>query len=210
MPLIFCIRMQKGEELLEWRRKLLHLSAGVVLAVLVYHRLIDGFLLMGISFLLLTFFLFLRQFPKRFSWGYTLIGLFEREKFLRDFPGKSAFFFFFGIALTTLLFPRTIATAAILVLAIGDALSCLIGHHFGRIKTPFHPKKHVEGSLIGILCSTLALMLFLPFWPALFGSTIGMIFEFPKWQIGKWQIDDNIIVPLSTGVALIGWEVFVL
>ncbi len=199
--------MKPHEELLEIRRKSIHLLFGVVLAGCIWLRLIDALLLMSASLFLLGFFLLIREFHCKVPWLYSILRLFEREKYIRAFPGKSAICFLFACALSALLFPRDIAVASILILAFGDALSNLIGHHFGKTLTPLHPIKKIEGPLAASLISAIAASFFVPFWPALAASVGAMIMEIPEWKIFGIHIDDNIIIPMTSGLILLllGW-----
>lgn len=194
--------MKPHEEALEFRRKTAHLLVGTLIAALVWTGKLDAFLLFGISFVLLSASYFLKFFHLRFPLVRHFLSFFEREKHITDFPGKSAIFFLLGCSLAVLFFSRDIATASILILAFGDSLSCLFGHYFGQIKTPFHSKKHIEGSLFAILVATFVASFFVNFWAAFLASTVAMILEFPQWKIGRYHADDNIIIPLSSGAVL--------
>lgn len=194
--------MRPQEELLEFRRKTVHLISGTVVASLLYLDVINEIFLIAATFLLFGFFLFLRESRQKSHRFLRLLRLFEREHFMQSFPGKSAICFFLGCALAALFFSTEVAVASILILAFGDAVSNLVGYHFGRITTPFHPHKNIEGPLVAIIVSATVASLFVPFPAALFASLVAMILEFPKWTIFGWHIDDNIIIPVSSGIIL--------
>lgn len=195
--------MKPHEEILEIRRKTVHLLVGVFIAALLWLRYLDSILLLGISFFLLGFFLLFRELHYKTPFIFSLLRLVEREKHIKKFPGKSAICFLFACAITAFIFPRDIAVASILILAFGDATSNLIGHHFGRTTTPLHPIKKIEGPLIAIFIAAFAASFFVPFWYALLAATVAMILEFPEWVIFGVHIDDNLIIPLSSGITLL-------
>ncbi len=195
--------MKQHEELLEIRRKTLHLIIGVCLAGTLWMGFIDALLLLSLTLFLLGFFLVVREFHVQSPVLYRILRLFEREKHIHAFPGKSAICFLFGCTISALLFPRDIAVASILILAFGDALGNLIGHHFGKIKTPFHPKKKIEGPIVATFISAFAASFFVPFFPALIASAGALTLEIPEWRIFGVHIDDNVIIPLTSGFILL-------
>ncbi len=194
--------MQAHEEVLEFRRKTFHLVSGTVIAALLWVGVIDGFLLMGATFLLMGISLLFKGERMRWQFMHWLLHLLEREQFRKKSPGKSAIYFFLGSSLVALFFPVNIAVASILILAFGDSLSCLIGYHFGKIITPLHPKKTIEGPLAAIIISTIVASLFVPFWMALAASSVALILEMPRWVIFGWHVDDNLIIPVVAAIVL--------
>ncbi|QQS59418.1 hypothetical protein IPN35_00820 [Candidatus Peregrinibacteria bacterium] len=198
--------MKKGEELLEIRRKILHLLIGVSVAALLWLNIVDGVFLLAISFLILTFFLLFREHKSSLPIFHRLVSLFERKKHLDNVPGTSAIWFFFGCAVTALFFSRSIAVASIIILAFGDTFSNLVGHHWGRIATIFHPKKKIEGPIAAIFLSTIVAGLFVDFRAAFLASTVAMILEFPNWTFFGRRIDDNLIIPFSAALTLLFCE----
>lgn len=197
-------KMNSHEELLEIRRKTVHLLVGVIIAELLWIGAIDGVLLLAITFFLLGFFLLFREFhKKKNSPLHSLLHLFEREKHIKVFPGKSAVCFLFGCTIAVLAFPKDIAVASILILSFGDSISNLIGHHFGKTTTPLHPIKKIEGPLFAICISAFAASFVVPFWYAFLAATVALILEIPEWKILNFHIDDNLIIPLSSGLVLL-------
>ena len=195
--------MKPHEELLEFRRKTLHLLIGVTIAALLWLRILDAVILLSLAFFLLGFFLFLRELHYKIPFLFTLLRLFEREKHIRTFPGKSAINFLFACALTAALFPRDIAVASIIILAFGDAISNIIGHHLGRTTTPLHPIKKIEGPIVAVCIASYVAGFFVPFHYALLAASVAMILEFPEWVFFGVHIDDNLIIPLSSGFILL-------
>jgi len=68
---------------------------------------------------------------------------FERRKIAIPFAG--AIWYFFSCGLVFFIFPLDIASAACIILSVGDAVSNLVGRTIGKIKTI--GEKTVEGSL---------------------------------------------------------------
>jgi dolichol kinase len=196
--------MQPHEELLELRRKTLHLIIGVVVAALLWVRWVDGIFLLSLAFLTLGVCLFIKENAERHvPLLKRALHVFEREHQIESFPRKSAIFFFFGCATAALLFPRDVAVAAIIILAFGDTISNLVGHHFGRIKTPFHPIKNIEGPIAAIIISSLIASFFIDLRVAFAGSLFAMILEFPDIKIFGYRLDDNLIIPISSGFFMV-------
>ncbi len=192
--------MQPHEEVLEFRRKTFHLVCGTVIAALLWLGVVDGYFLAAVSFFLLGFFLLVREDQVRWPLFHAFLHLFEREQHLKTAPGKSAIYFLFGSAAVALLFPLDIAVASILILAFGDAVSCLVGHHFGTVTTPLHPKKAVEGPIVAIIISSVVASLFVPFWMAAIAASVAMVLEMPRWTVLGWHVDDNLIIPISSAI----------
>jgi dolichol kinase len=195
--------MKPHEELLEIRRKTVHLITGALVAALAWTRFFDSVLMLSITFFLIGFFLLVKEFHLKMPLLFRVLRLFEREKHIRSFPGKSVIFFFVGCTLSVVLFPRDIAVASILILAFGDSLSNLVGHHFGRIATPFHAIKKIEGPIVAALVSAGIASFFVPFFPVLVASFGAMLLEIPEWKIFGKHIDDNLIIPLVSGTILL-------
>lgn len=192
--------MKKEVELLEIRRQSIHLIFGVFLATLLFLDIADKFFFIWLFLLTLSFCFFSKtnEIPI-FS---NFLKVFERKKDFEKFPGKGLLFFVIGSTIVVMLFPKDIAVASILILAFGDSVSHIFGRHFGKIKTPFHNRKHIEGSIFGVIVSTIAASFFVQFIPALLASTLAMIVEFPTINFGKVKIDDNILIPFVAGMVL--------
>jgi dolichol kinase len=94
------------------------------------------------------------------------------------------------------LFPLDIAMAAILILTFGDGVSTFVGKRFGKTKIIASGKKTWEGSLAGLVSAVGASTVFLSTPVALLASTVGMLAEAFEFRVGKWAVNDNIIVPL--------------
>ena len=131
-----------------------------------------------------------------------IINTVDRPEDLKYFPGKGSFFLVLGALLAVVLFPKDIALAAISIMAVGDAITTIIGTYFGKIKNPFNPRKHLEGTVLAIVVSTLAAFFFVDFQKAFVGSFIGMIFESMTGRYISQILDDNLIITLIAGIAM--------
>jgi dolichol kinase len=124
----------------------------------------------------------------------------EREKD-KEFPGRGALRFFLGAFFTILIFRNhpEIVAGSIIVLALGDSLSTLVGVGYGRHKLFYNKEKSVEGSIGGILAAFLGLILLTTFPPtiAAISSLVGLITESLPLDV-----DDNLTVPVLTGFSL--------
>ena len=122
------------------------------------------------------------------------VKTYERRK---ELPFKGAITFFFGCFLAALLFEENIAIASIAVLALADSMSTLIGYFFGKHKLPINKKKSWEGSTAFFATSFFTLFFFVDPLKALIAAVIATFVEMLP------QIDDNISVPLVTGLVLL-------
>jgi len=103
-----------------------------------------------------------------------------------------------AILLTLLVFPVTIAYASIAVLTLGDGFACIFGKIFGKTPLFFNTEKKLEGTICGFTCAFLGATLFMSPLKALVAAAAGMLAEcLPS------PVDDNLVVPLTAGVALV-------
>lgn len=186
---------------LELRRQMMHMAYGFSLLFLYSHHYIDENILLGMIIGGAVASLMVKR--ERWSPIKKILGWFEREHHLKKFPGRGILFFTLGFYLTVALFPEKIAYAGIMVLSVGDAVSNIIGRHFGKIKTSLNPDKNIEGNLAGILLSIPFAYYFFPNIVAvLAASTVGMFLEIPAIKIFDFEIDDNLLIPLGTAFTL--------
>jgi len=181
----------------ETRRRMFHISFGTVLALLFYYgisKLIFAILLGGSIILFLLY--------KKFKIPilHDVMLALERPKNLRTFPGIGAALFMLGCTLAVYLYSKQIAIASIMILAWGDAISGLLGP-YGKIRY-INPKKTWEGIILGILAGTISAQFFVPFLWAFAASSVAMLIEGLDLKIGKWKINDNLLIPLIAGLVL--------
>ncbi|MBI4020224.1 MAG: hypothetical protein HY367_02745 [Candidatus Aenigmarchaeota archaeon] len=122
-------------------------------------------------------------------------------------PFTGAFWFYFSCGISFLLFPFPIASAACMMLAVGDAFSTLVGVRFGR--HAILKGKSLEGSIAFFLSSLAASLFFVSPFTALSGSiaaTLAEVLPNMKYLIklkGKGLLDDNFTVPIVSGVVML-------
>ncbi len=181
---------------LEIKRQLVHIFLGITIVLLLRFDLINVVFLF-----ILTIFGFALSFLSRIRHIPIIYGLlkkFDREKDLKTFPGKGVVFYVFGAFLAVLLFPKNVAMASIMILALGDSVSRLVGP-YGYLKHPFHSEKFLEGVLAGALAAFLGALLFISWIPAAAASIVAMLLEGIDWEIKGFRVDDNLMIPLVAG-----------
>lgn len=114
---------------------------------------------------------------------------------------RGAFYFYLASAVSLFLFPLQIAALSITVLALGDSLSTAAGI-FGSHKIFYNRKKTWEGTLAGFAAAFAGCLLISP-QLALPAALTGMIVESLPLKI-----DDNLTIPILTGIALSAVAVF--
>ncbi len=142
----------------------------------------------------------LRHFHRPFRrWLHTRLGFLFRDFESRTLSGAT--FVLTGDLLAVLLFPRRIAIAAMLYLSICDAVASLVGRRFGRVR---FAGKSLEGSVAFFITATLIGRLLLPgeLAAVLVGATVATLVEALPARIGPLRLDDNLLIPPVSGVAL--------
>ena len=186
----------------ELGRQIIHLIVGVVSVILIY----TGFLT-SISILALIVIGILASFICKRTWlpGFSFfLKHFERGKEKVNFPGKGLIFFFIGVLLVVKLFDQDIALASIMILALGDSISHLVGAKYGKLKNIFNWKsnKLIEGTLAGTFAGFLGAIIFVS-WPMAFiASFVAMVAEVIKIDFNDNTLDDNLVVPLIAGTVM--------
>ncbi|PIS32297.1 hypothetical protein COT40_00810 [Candidatus Peregrinibacteria bacterium CG08_land_8_20_14_0_20_41_10] len=186
---------------LEVRRQLVHLALGAFLIFLFKTELLTKEVLL-IVLVIGSLCSYLCKYC-RVPFLYRVLQYFEREEHLRRFPGKGIVFFLVGSLLVLVLFPQKIAFAAIVILAVGDSVTNVVGRYYGGVPNPWNKKKNIEGTIAGIIFAFMAASLFVSFSQAVFASIIAMFLESLDVQIGKWKIDDNLLIPLVAGMVML-------
>jgi dolichol kinase len=129
----------------------------------------------------------------------------EREDVSRPFIG--AFWFHFSCGLTFLIFPLSIASAACVMLAVGDGFSTIIGRAWGRHK--IIGKKSLEGTIAMFFFSVAAAVFFVQPAVALIGAAAATVAELIpdvyalEAHKKKGIIDDNLLVPVLGGAVML-------
>ncbi len=95
-------------------------------------------------------------------------------------------------------FPKPIAIAGLLTLSIGDTAAALVGLSFGKIKV--YKEKTLEGAVAFLVSAGVVISLVpgIPVHAAILAAAAGALVE-----IFLNDVDDNLFVPLASGLALI-------
>ncbi len=196
---------------IEIRRQAVHLS-GIIfifLAQFIGNIIFAYFFIIALAFLLWS--LHIQKIEKRSA---HLLKRLEHK--FRDFalgfereeakPFSGAAWFFFSCGLTFLIFPLQVASAACMILAVGDAFSTLVGKTIGKRK--IMGKKTLEGSIAFLLTGAIAAWLFVPLSVALIGTLVGTIAEMLfghdilENANRRGLISDNLAVPLASAAVM--------
>ncbi|WP_457601433.1 diacylglycerol/polyprenol kinase family protein [Hydrogenivirga sp.] len=118
-----------------------------------------------------------------------LIEKLERKGNLER-PGVQALYANLGILLSFLLFGK-LSVVGVVVLAVGDSVSTLVGKFLGRRKLFFNPEKSWEGTLSFFVSVYGVLTLWLGFEEALIVALFSSLTE-----ALRQPLDDNLSVPL--------------
>jgi len=133
---------------------------------------------------------------------YRLLKTFGKPGEVRAFPGKSAFFYVLAAFVAVWAFGVDIAVASLLILAVGDPVSHVIGKKYGRIPHPLDSKKFIDGNVAGMIAGGICAALFFPPLEAFAASAVAMYAEgIALGRVEKF-LDDNIIVPMVAGAVL--------
>ena len=184
----------------ELNRQLFHIFLGIAFVVLLVYGFINKEMVL-VAIIVGTILSYLSK-KIRIPVIHNLLEMFERRDEIQNFPGKGIIFYFIGVFIALLLFPKDIAMASIMVLALGDSISHLFGLHFGKTKHPLSKTKFLEGTIAGFVAGFIGALVFLPWHEAFFASLIAMIVESIEIKIGAEQVDDNLIVPFVAGAAV--------
>jgi dolichol kinase len=183
-------------------RQIVHAFSGILAVTLIYYDILSPLAI----FLLIIVGILVSMLSKRIKLPFfsQFLDIFEREEERKKFPGKGMIFFFIGILLVVQLFSEDIALAAIMILALGDSVSHLVGERFGQIKNIFNgkSKKLLEGTLAGTMTGFLGALIFVPLPEAFLGSLGAMIAEVIKIDFNDHTLDDNLVVPLVAGTIM--------
>lgn len=181
---------------LEIRRKVFHILSGIILVLLLEYNIVTKyFLLLLLGFALLFSIVSLKLKVPIVTW---ILRKFDRKD--AAYPALGAITFLVGFVLVLYLFPKDIAYASMLIMALGDGFATLIGKT-GKIKTIFHKKKTLEGTVAGTIAAFVGASLIIPMHEAVFASAFAMFIELISFKVGK-VVDDNVTVTLAAAVAI--------
>ena len=177
--------------ILELKRQIVHASGILLVLVLqVFGKWNTAMLILG-TIIILIIVGRMRYFskPKILKDLEKKVKGYERPK---EIPLKGPITFFIGSLFAIIIFPETIAFVCIVVLAISDAVSTLIGKTYGKHKLW---QSSAEGSLAFFISTLLIMFLFAPEKALLVAFGVTLVEMLP-------HIDDNLTIPLSVGVLL--------
>lgn len=124
-----------------------------------------------------------------------IIGALERENV---FPGKGTVYFVASALFCSVAFETEVAFVAVLSLTVLDSVATLAGIRFGR--HPIVNGRTLEGSGAGFLALFIVLLPMLPPSAALLVAGVAALTELFS------PIDDNLVIPVATGIALTLWS----
>jgi len=184
---------------LEVKRQFVHILFGILIVFLINYDIINA----PILFMLFIIGLILSALSKKFQIPiiYWFLKLLDRKKDLEKFPGKGMIFYVLGAFIVVLIFPKDIAIASIIILALGDSISRIVGP-YGYLKHPFTNTKFFEGIVAGAFVGFLGALFFVPWLIALIGSSISMLIEGINLKIKGFKIDDNLLIPIVAAVIM--------
>ena len=182
----------------EIRRKIFHIFLGTIIVLLLMFDIFNSWSLFLI--IIIGCILSLVSTQIKIPGIYWFIKKFEREDIIDRFPGKGILFFFIGCLLVLRLFDKNIALASIMILALGDSVSSLIGQNFG--KHFINSTKTIEGVIVGVIAASWMASFFVSIPQAFFGSLVAMAVEAVELKIGESNVDDNIIIPIVAGTVM--------
>lgn len=187
-------------------RKSIHLSSLII--PFTYRYILGNNRKLGFSLLLAAFTIsliveFYRFWQPSFrKFFHRLFGLILRRHEMRDFTGAT--YLLFSSMLCVAFFDAQIAFAAIAFLSIGDTFAAIIGINFGKRKF-LGMSKSMEGSMACFISTLIFGLIFLDH-PLLavagaFAATIA--------ELGKIPLDDNIKIPLLSGLVMTAVSIFI-
>jgi len=187
----------------EFRRKLFHFCIGIIFVLFINlnHYFVREQLEV-LLLLMLIFALFVSIYTqyRRPRWILQFLYWFDKPRDLQKFPGKGAVFYLIGTLIAVALFDRDVASASILILAVGDPISHIIGRYYGKRKIIINKKKLIEGTLAGTFFGTIAASFFVPWHIAFFGAAFGMMAE--AFELEVLHLDDNFFIPFVSGLIM--------
>ena len=184
----------------ELKRLLLNLGFGVIIVILLYFDLLNKISFSVVIIAAIAVSMVSKR--KKIPGIYWFLEKFERETDLIHFPGKSALLYLISSFVVFLLFEKDIAMASILILALGNSISHLVGR-FGSMKHPFTDNKFLEGFIAGLILAFIGAYVILNnALEAGLGAFIAMLVEGFEVKFKGKKIDDNLMIPIVAGVVI--------
>jgi len=185
----------------EIKRQIFHLL-WVLLVVATYFIPRNWFLfLLSAGFIFSSVTCALRPFTKHLGIFKNILDYFhnltrDEEKKLAVYFGASTFML--GALVTFWVFGAEIFRIAIIVLAVGDSFSTIVGMKYGSRKLFYNKKKTWEGTLAGLLTSFTACLFLVPAPIAFTAAAVGMLVE-----SAPVELNDNLTIPLAVALVML-------
>ncbi|MCW8797980.1 MAG: SEC59/DGK1/VTE5 family protein [Prosthecochloris sp.] len=187
----------------EIARKIIHLSS-LSIAIIYCHTSREVALMLLIP-LFAGFFIvdILKNIvPPIASWYHNTFDAMLREHELETqlIHFNGATFITLSALLLVLLFPKILAITAFSLVAVSDTLAALVGKKFGTHRIG---EKSIEGSA-AFLISALVIIAIIPGLDPVAGIVMAVtatLIEALSLRIGKFKIDDNLTIPLTSALA---------
>jgi dolichol kinase len=173
----------------ELERQAFHLSLGIA-ALIVLLLLGRPFLIAGSFFIILIGFLFVNKLllGKNAFPANLFVKRFERPNAI--FPGWGSANYGLGVLLVSgLVESAPQVAAALIILALGDGFSTLIGKK-GNVRLPWNKRKTLEGSIAFVIGS-------LPAYYFIGPMIIPLAIIAALVESIDWPLDDNLMIPLA-------------
>ncbi len=185
----------------EFSRKVLHLTAATTPVVYMFIARETALWLLGLCVAIAVLIEVLRQVSARFAVFFRrTVGFMVRTTEWTRVSGAT--YVLVGALLSVWLFPKPIAIAVLFIQVISDTAASLMGLRYGRTR---FLGKSVAGSSAFFLTALAILWLM---WPAakeidLLAAAVATVAEaLPTLRLGRYELNDNLTVPLLTGLAL--------
>ncbi len=179
--------------MLEIRRKFLHIFLGIIffcLLIFFPKNIVLLFILVILFGGLISAYLYTKYDLPILKWVSTTL---DRPS---KFPFRGGIMFLIGCFAAVLFFSSFYAALSILILSVGDGIAAIVGHYLGKHKIV--KNKTLEGTTAFFVTTFIVLIFFLPTFKAFFVALIVALIELTTPQ----YIDDNIAIPLVSGVLL--------
>ncbi|MFA5797568.1 MAG: phosphatase PAP2 family protein [Candidatus Woesearchaeota archaeon] len=186
----------------EIRRKFFHVFLGLGILVLVRFNILTWW--MSALITLTGIFIAIISTKKHIPFISQSLEVFERKEHLKTFPGRGIIVIFLSTTILLAFFDKKIVMAALMIWTLGDALSVLIGKHYGKKTHPFNTARMIEGTIAGIIAATIGAMFFVG-WPIAFAAAaISLALESLELKIFGVRVEDNLLVPIvAAGVIVL-------
>lgn len=185
----------------EFRRQFAHFwfgIGGLLLHWMLGDIVVSGFLVLAFGGLMIS----LLSLKYRLPFIGRCLDVFERDKDMKEFPGRGPFYFLLGIIICLLFFPKDIAYASILILSAGDSFNHFFNRQPHHIPLPWNKRKNWYGLGFGILMGTFFGAFFVPWHLALLASSVAITLESFPIRISHLYLNDNVFVPLVSAIIL--------